>query len=106
VQLRLSRERGLSTGPRRRSLRTLAPGARKTVDVKVRLSARARDVTKLGIEVLAGRLVARGTVPLRLRRPAPKSGGGSDGDFTPRSCVRWSPDLSGASGGSLILVPC
>lgn len=110
VRLRLSRERGLSATPRRRSLPTLAPGARRTIRVKLRLSARARDVTDLGVQVRERRLVARGTVPLRLRRPSPGGGGGGGGDpdrdFTPRSCVRYSPDLSGETGGSLILVPC
>jgi hypothetical protein len=107
VRLRLSRERGVAATPRRRSVGTLAPGARETVRIRLRLSGRARDVTDLGITVGDGRLVGRGTVPLRLRRPPRKGGGGDpDRDFTPRTCTRWSPDPFGGSGGSLILVPC
>lgn len=107
VKLRLSRERGLSATPSRHSLKTLAPGARRTVAVKLRLSARARTVTDLGIRVRARNLVARESVPLRLRRPAPRRRrGGSDRDFTPRTCTRYSPDPFGDTGGSLILVPC
>jgi hypothetical protein len=107
VQLRLSRERGLTAKPKRRSLPPLAPGARKTVRVKLRLSGRARDVTDLGITVRDRRLIARGTVSLRLRRPTRKrGGGGSDPDYTPQTCTRWSPDPFGGTGGSLILVPC
>ncbi len=105
VRLQLGRARGLAATPRRRSLGTLAPGRTRTVRVKLRLSGRARDVTELGIRVREQRLVARGTVRLRLRRPS-GGGGGGGGDFTPRSCVRYSPDISGQTGGSLILVPC
>jgi hypothetical protein len=107
LQVRLSRARGVKTTPRRRALRPLAPGARKTIRIKLRLSGRARDVTDLEIKVGDGRLAGRETVPLRLRRPR-KGGGGSNpgGNAPSRVCTRWSPDLFGGTGGSLILVPC
>lgn len=106
VRVRLSRERGLAAAPRQRSLGTLAAGQRRTVRVRLRLSARARTVTDLGIQVRERRLVARGTVPLYLRRPSRPPRDGGDRDGSSRSCVRYSPDLSGQTGGSLILVAC
>jgi hypothetical protein len=107
VRLHLSRERGLTRTPGRRSLGTLAPGASRVVRVKVRLGSRASTSTELGVVARAREngLVVRDEVTLRLVRPD-GGGGGGDPDFTPRTCTRWSPDPFGDTGGSLILVPC
>ncbi len=105
VKLSLSRARGLSVKPRKRTVRRLAAGARKTVRVSVRLSRRARPVTRLRIVARSGRLVARPQV--RLRSGPSRGGGGSGGGGgVPTVCTRYAPDPFGDTGGSLILVPC
>jgi hypothetical protein len=43
---------------------------------------------------------------LHVRKPTKPGGGGGGGDGTSRTCVRYQADLSGETGGSLILVPC
>jgi hypothetical protein len=103
VRLRLSRARGLRVTPAKKSLGTLAPGSKRTVSVEVTLSGRARDATRLKVTASAGGLVARGKPTLYLRKPS-KPGGGGGGDT--QWCTRWVPDITGATGGSLIHVPC
>ena len=107
VRLRLSRERGLTRTPARRALGTLAPGATRTVKVRVRLGRRAAPTTDLGVVATAREngLRVRDEVSLRLASRSGGGGGGGDGGGT-RVCTRWSPDPFGESGGSLILVPC
>jgi hypothetical protein len=107
VKLRLGRARGLRLSPRARTLGTIAAGKRQTIRVRARFNDRARSVTKLALRASSGRLVARGTLRLRVRTPRRRTGGGGRGpSHLPRVCTRWSPDLSGETGGSLILVPC
>jgi hypothetical protein len=106
VKLRLGRARGLRLSPRARTLGTIAAGKRKTIRVKARFDDRARSLTELALKASSGRLVAKGTLRLRVHsppRPNPGGGGGSD---LPRTCTQWSPDPFGDTGGSLILVPC
>lgn len=105
VKVRLAKARGLRAAPRAKSLGTIAPGRHKTVSVRVKLVRGARTLTKLGVRAGAGKLVARRTVDLRLRTPRRRGGGGGGGGRG-GSCVRFLPDLSGETGGSLILVPC
>ncbi len=108
VKLRLGKARGLKVSPRASSLGTIAPGKRKRFRIAVRFSNRARTLTKLAVRGSSGRLVARGTLRLKVRPLRRSSGGGGGGNVRQRggSCVRYSPDLSGETGGSLILVPC
>jgi hypothetical protein len=110
VKLRLGRARGLSLSPRARSFGTIAAGKREKIRVKVRFSDRARGLTKLPIRASSGRLVAKGTLELKVRTPRRPSGGGGGGgggqSDPPTLCNRWSPDPFGDTGGSLILVPC
>lgn len=107
MKLRLGRARGVRLSPRARSLGTIAPGKRKTIRVKVRFTTRARSLTKLALRASSGRLVAQGTLRLRVRTPRrPSLGGGGGGSDLPRTCNRYSPDPFGDTGGSLILVPC
>jgi len=107
VKLRLGRARGLRLSPRARTLGTIPAGARKTIRVKARFNDRARSITELALRASSGRLVAKGTLRLSVRTPRRPSGGGGGGqNDLPTLCTRWSPDLSGETGGSLILVPC
>jgi len=106
VKLRLSRTRGLRLSPRARTLGTLAPGKRKTIRVRARFNDRARSLTELALSASSGRLVAKGTLRLRVRTPRRRSGGGGGQSHMPRVCNRYSPDPFGDTGGSLILVPC
>jgi hypothetical protein len=107
VKLRLGQARGLRLSPRSQSFGTLAPGKRKTIRVKVRFDDRARSLTELALRASSGRLVAKGTLRLRVRTPRRPSGNGGGGQRDlPRLCNQFSPDLSGETGGSLILVPC
>jgi NPCBM-associated, NEW3 domain of alpha-galactosidase len=103
VKLQIERARGLHVKPRRRSLPALAPGARRTVRLELRLGQRARSETNLKVVARAGDLIVRGRAPIH-RIEHGRSGGGGGG--TPSSCVQYSPDPFGTSGGALILVPC
>lgn len=103
VRLRLGSARGLKASPRSISLKSVAAGGTRTATVRVSLSARARTTTTLKVTATAGALQARQQADLFLRKPS--SGGGGRGRGT-GSCVRYQADLSGESGGSLILVPC
>ena len=106
VRLKFSRARGLAIKTKTRMLRSIAPRQRKTVTATVTLSQRARSTTDLKVTATAGRLVAREETNLHIRKPTKPGGGGGGGDGTSRTCVRYQADLSGESGGSLILVPC
>lgn len=106
VRLKFSRARGLAIKTKTRMLRSIAPRQRKTVTATVTLSQRARSTTDLKVTATAGRLVAREETNLHIRKPTKPGGGGGGGDGTSRTCVRYQADLSGETGGSLILVPC
>lgn len=106
VRLAVNRARGMKVTLPKRSLKAIAPGRRATVTATVTLSRRARAVTDLKVTATAGDLVARHASRLTLRTPTTSGGGGGDDDFTPQVCNRWVPDLSGATGGQLILVAC
>jgi hypothetical protein len=104
VRLRLGRARGLQAKPATQSFGAIEPGGKKTVTLKVKLSGRARDTTKVKLTASAGELVARENLTLVLRRPG-KPGNGRR-DRPTQTCTRWMPDPFGDTGGSLILVPC
>lgn len=78
--------------------------------VKVTLVRGARTTTEVPITASAGKLRAKAEITLRRRATKnPSSGGGGSGSSTsppPRLCTHYLADLSGQSGGSLILVPC
>lgn len=103
VRLRFSRARGLAIKTKTRTLKSIPARHRKTVWATVTLSDRARTATHLKVTAAAGRLIAQQEATLHVRKPT-KPGGG--GDRTPGTCVRYQADLSGETGGSLILVPC
>jgi hypothetical protein len=105
VRLRLGRARGLRAKPATKSFGAIEPGAKRTVTVKVTLTGRARDATRLKVTASAGELIVREKLTLRLSRSKP--GGGNGGTDRPtQTCTRWMPDPFGGTGGSLILVPC
>jgi hypothetical protein len=108
--LKIGRARGLKTTVKKRALKPIAPGRRRTVKVKVTLGARARTATDLKVTATAGKLVARTEEALYIRRkqakPSPGGGDGGGGQGGPQVCNRYSPDFTGETGGSLILVPC
>jgi hypothetical protein len=106
VKLRLGRARGLRLSPRVRTLGTIAAGKRKTIRVKAGFNDRARSTTELALKASSGRLVAKGTLRLRVHTPDRRTGGGDGQNDVPRLCNQWSPDPFGDTGGSLILVPC
>jgi hypothetical protein len=104
VRLKFSRARGLKIKTKTRTVKSIAPQRRRTVTATVTLSPRARSATDLKVTASAGRLIARQEATLRVRKPSGGGGGGGGGGTG--SCVRYQADLSGETGGSLILVPC
>ncbi len=102
VALTLSRARGV-TVKAKRALGPIQPGKRVTVTATVTVSRRARAATDVKVTATAGELRARGETTFYVRKPASGGGGGT---HRPGVCTRWIPDLSGETGGSLILVPC
>lgn len=112
VVVRLAKAKGMSAAPRAATVRSIRPGGRATVSLRVRLSERAETGTDLRVSARAGRLDVAGERLVLVRKPRrdPPSGGGGGGggggEGGSRTCVRWIPDFSGESGGSLGLVPC
>lgn len=82
---------------------SIAPGKQRTLDLKVTLGKRASSPTPLQVTARAGRLFARAEEDLHVLHASP---GNDDDDTAPQLCNQWIPDLSGETGGSLILVPC
>lgn len=103
IRLRFKRAHGLSIETKSRTLKSIAPRHRKAVTATVTLSDRARTATDLKVTATAGRLIARGEATVYVRKPTTPGGGGGQPSG---SCVRYQADLSGETGGSLILVPC
>lgn len=110
LRVQLAKARGLTATPRALTVRSLRAGHRSTATITVRLSAKAETRTDLRVRVAAGRLRAEAERVVYVRTPArpspPSGGGGGGGGGGARTCVRWIPDFSGESGGSLGLVPC
>ena len=106
VRLALGRARGVQARPAKTPLGAIDPAGKRTATVKVRLSGRARDATRLKLTASAGELVAREKLTLRLRRPSTPGDGDGGTDRPPQTCTRWMPDPFGDTGGSLVLVPC
>ncbi len=95
--------RGLKVVPR--NVPSIRAGGRRIVVVPVSVTSRARTSTPLRITIASGPLKARVEGSLYVASPR-STGGGRGGTPTPRLCNRWMPDLSGQTGGSLVLVPC
>lgn len=107
VRLKFSRARGLTIKTKTKTLKSIAPQRHKAVTATVTLSDRARTATNLKVTTTAGRLSVHEETTLNLRTPTrPGDGGGQGGGGSTGSCVRYQADLSGETGGSLILVPC
>jgi hypothetical protein len=108
VRVKVARAKGLKTTVKPRVLKRIAPGRKRTVSVAVRLGPKASLATDLKVSAKAGKLVARAEDTLYIRRKQkPSTGGGGGGGYDgPKTCVRFIPDLSGQTGGSLGLVPC
>lgn len=106
-RLTVAGARGLKTTPRSAKVAAIPAGGRRTTTFRVSLSSRARPTTTLKVTATAGEQRVRAEGRIRLRRPA-RSGGGGGGSVPdlPRTCTRYSPDLFGDTGGSLVLVPC
>jgi len=106
-RLKVSGARGLETTPSSTTVPGLQAGRSRTVSMRVALSSRARSSTPLKVTGTAGdqRVFAEGSI--RLRKPSGRGGGGGGGTpDPPRLCNRWTPDITGDSGGSLTLLPC
>jgi hypothetical protein len=110
VRVKVARARGMKATVKPRVLKRLAAGRKRTVSVTVTLGARADLSTDLKVSARAGKLVARAEDTLYVRRKQKPSsgggGGGGDGFDGPKTCVRFIPDFTGETGGSLGLVPC
>lgn len=104
IKLSVKQARGLSVRLPGR-VPSIAPGKQRSLTLKVTLSKRARSLTPLRVTARAGKLYARAEEDLDLLRTSPGNDGGDD-TFTPQLCNRWVPDLSGETGGSLVLIPC
>ncbi|MEV4422789.1 hypothetical protein AB0L40_22845 [Patulibacter sp. NPDC049589] len=107
VKVRIGRAAGLDA-PAATSLGTIAAGRTVTKRISIRLTRRARSTVPLKLSAATGdlRIERRYSITPRSRAKRGGSGGG-DGNRGPQQlCNQFSPDLSGQSGGSLILVPC
>lgn len=110
VTVRLRRAKGVAGAPKAVRLKAIRPGGRATATFTIRPGASARFATELEVVATAGRLTVTDERKIYVSKPNPPSrrgggGGGGDGGGS-RLCVRWIPDFSGESGGSLGLVPC
>lgn len=109
IAVRLAREKGTSARPRALTLRSIAPGRRRTATVTVRFGERASVSSDLEVIATAGRLRVEETVSTYVSRPDrdDDDGGGGGGDGGRIGvCTQWFPDFTGETGGSLGLVPC
>lgn len=105
VQISVKRARGLTVKLTRR-LPSIAPGKRRSVTLRTTLANHAASPARLRVIARAGNLLARTEVSLDVLRGSPSKGDPDDGYHAPQLCNRWIPDLSGETGGSLVLVPC
>lgn len=104
VKLSVARVRG-ATVSAPRTAPSLAPGSRRRVTVTVTFGSRASGGLPLRVNARAGRLAVESRSSLYVlppRRPLPPPGP----DRSPQLCNRYQPDLSGQTGGTLVLVPC
>ena len=107
IKLRFKQERGVRVAPKRLTVKPIEAGKRRTVTVRVTVSSRADFSSELTAIAESGRLEARDEAQLyRSAKRKKGSGGGGGGSGGGKTCVRWIPDFSGESGGSLGLLPC
>jgi hypothetical protein len=105
IRLSVAKARGLSAR-HAKTVAPLKPGAKRTVTLTTSLTSRAKSTTRLRVTATAGDLRSRVDGQLRLAGSAGGSGGSGGGDRPSQLCNRWMPDLSGETGGSLVLLPC
>ncbi len=106
IRLRLSRAKGLKAPRRAVTVKSVRPGKKKTATFTVTLSRRARFATDLKMSAKAGRLRATAEKQVYVQTPRRKGSGGGGNTGTPGTCIKFFPDFSGDTGGSLGLVPC
>lgn len=108
VRLRINRPRGVKIAPQARLIRRIKPRGKATVTVRLTMTRRANNLNRLRITARAGQLVASEATSVARRRPqaTPRPGGGGGGGDGSQTCLRFVPDLSGTTGGSLVMVPC
>lgn len=108
VAVRLARVKGMSARPRALTLRSIAPGKRRTATLTVRFGERAPVSPDLRVTATAGRLRLEEEISTYVAQPdRGGSGGGDDGGGGRIGvCTQYFPDFSGETGGSLGLVPC
>lgn len=109
IRVHFKTERGVAVGPSRPTVKSIDPGGKRTVKVRVTPSSRAARLTDLTAIVKAGEFEARAETRIIHRpkpRPSTRGGGGGGGTGGGRVCTRWIPDFSGETGGYLGLVPC
>jgi len=106
VRVKLAQARGLSARRRAVTVRSVAAGKSRTATFSVRLSERAWASTELEVTATAGKLTAKAQDRVRVTSPKRRSTRKGGGTGRVRSCVKYFPDLSGETGGSLGLVPC
>lgn len=107
VAVRLARLPGMSARPRALTLRSIAPGRRRTASLTIRFGERAPVTPDLEVTATAGRLRVEEEISTVVsRRDKPGRGGGGGGGGGIGVCTQWFPDFSGETGGSLGLVPC
>lgn len=109
VKLRLGHARGMRLSKYSKTLSSIGPGKKRTFRIRVRFNKRAHAITRVNLRGRSGQLRLKGTLSLkvRTRKPKPGDNGGGNGSIkTPRLCARYQADLSGETGGSLVLLPC
>lgn len=102
----LSKLKGVTYAKRRHKLKPIAAGAKRTIRVRVRFSRAANFRSELAARVEAGDLRVEQNLKVYVAKPRSRKRGRKDGSRQSGTCVRFIPDLTGESGGSLGLVPC
>lgn len=109
VKLRFKQAKGIKISPSKVTVGSIKAGAKRVVKVRITPSTKAKRTTDLTAIAASGKFEAQTKTEITHRkRKAPSSGGGGSGGGGggSQTCVRWIPDFSGESGGSLGLVPC
>jgi hypothetical protein len=99
IKLSIGAARGLSAKASR-TVVSLRAGQQRSVPITVRLNARARDTTPLGVTVAAGDLRVKTRATLYLLNK-PKGGGDTSGSNV---CVGYAPVFGGV--GEIVTYPC
>lgn len=109
VKLRLGHARGMRLSKYSKTLGAIKPGKHRKFRIRVHFNERARARTKVKLWGRSGQLRLKGALRLKVRTKKPKPGDNGSGNGsikTPRLCAKYQADLSGETGGSLVLLPC